>query len=1470
MDWSLCVICQDASDTELSCPQNRQTLDAHTVYTNFFENVEHFKKLDALPVVLHFGEQGTPECFLSNKASWHRPCHQKFNRSKLERVIIKKRKQELEETQSASDELRRSKRQSTGSSSNICIFCEQTGPHKLHEYATQSAEQGLRQMAHDMQDTKLLAHLSGGDLVAIEAKYHLECLTTYRNRYRVYNCHRSSSSTSQGSTIDKVSMGKARAFVELVGHIEASVEDGTYIFNLFDLHLKYEERLNALGIDISINKTRLKERLLTHFGDMELQEQHVGKTIILVFPEGMQQLLKDAFLVRDYDNEAFLFAKVAKICREEIFKEANLKFSGSFQAGCQENMTPNTKLLLSMILYGPNMSGSVNDSQACLTLAQIIVHNCKQKADPKTVHSRHSLDREPPLPLYIGMNIHTLTRSRTVVDQMAKLGISSSYERVMQVENSLANSMCEQFKADGVVCPSNLRKGLFTVGALDNLDYNPSSMTAQGSFHGTSISIIQHPTQENHGIERAPLMFQTANAKQKPQLPDAFAIVPAVYMKPSATSVPAAATEEITGQLQAAKAKEQCWIQHAVKLLQEDILTKGQMVSWAGYHASCQQPPLDPPAITALLPLFMEKADSPAMVKHGMSIVKDTTAFLNPGQIPVLACDCPIFAMCKYTQWKYPMTLGEDKFIVMFGGLHLEKALWTALGDFLDASGWTTALTEASVATAGTADSFIKASHITRTRHAHQVTALALSSLQGDAFKLEEDPLGEEHYEEWRLNMLKKSPTFQYWDMVLKTEILILIFIRSHREKDFLLYVQCLEALMFLFFALDHYNYSRWASVHLRDMKALPPAVKEDFQKHWVVAKSSRRFSALPIDQTHEQENARVKGKGGAIGLTENPTAFRRWMISGPEQARLMTSFEREYLTEDDLEINYHHHEEGFSAQQSFHHQVRDLIKVIEGYGNPFQVECPELLILHTRDCATEAAVSTVRTIEAVGTGQYQKFMKEVLEDRTKSIHDPIKKNNLSLLKTRKPKVNSKVKQLAVIRDNVSLFGRLYIANQQRDGDIDVFFSHENQLYPPSLSDYGKLRKGTKSDLVKCLDSSGQNEHPETFDCTIFDGAVLVHTLPPTGASTFKDYAEKIFIPFLQREIQHGTSRIDVIWDKYISHSLKESTREKRGSGVRVKVSPQTKIPVKWKDFLCDSRNKEELFAYLTQMVEHHDWPDHKDVYITKGSSVVSKGRGQTMSECIHEEADTRIVVHLLHALQQGNMKVKVRTVDTDILVILIGQFFSLHRLCSEIDLWVAFGVGKDYCHYNINTLFHNLGNTMSRSLPVFHAFSGCDTTSSFFRKGKKLAWQAWKSYPNVTNAFLSIAENPYQEVGENTHQFKEIERLTVVMYDRTSTIDCVNEARKNLFSKKSKSLENIPPTKVIIILKLITRNDTIFVVTGITISIYYLCYILCLTIFGISCICFRVAILLVDMINEPMVCFSIAIFPLGCADTTC
>ena len=101
--------------------------------------------------------------------------------------------------------------------------------------------------------------------------------------------------------------------------------------------------------------------------------------------------------------------------------------------------------------------------------------------------------------------------------------------------------------------------------------------------------------------------------------------------------------------------------------------------------------------------------------------------------------------------------------------------------------------------------------------------------------------------------------------------------VRAHRARNFSMFVEVLKQLVPLFSALDHTNYARWVPIQIRDMKSLPDSVRCEFQErhHWVLSKTGNKFSLMPLDQAHEQENKMVKGSGGAVGLTENPAAFR-------------------------------------------------------------------------------------------------------------------------------------------------------------------------------------------------------------------------------------------------------------------------------------------------------------------------------------------------------------------------------------------------------------------------------------------------------------------------------------------------------------------------------------------------------------------------------------------------------------------
>ena len=74
--------------------------------------------------------------------------------------------------------------------------------------------------------------------------------------------------------------------------------------------------------------------------------------------------------------------------------------------------------------------------------------------------------------------------------------------------------------------------------------------------------------------------------------------------------------------------------------------------------------------------------------------------------------------------------------------------------------------------------------------------------------------------------------------------------------------------------------------------------------------------SGIAIDQAHEQNNPSVKGDGGGVGLTENPEALRRWMVTGPEMARLIGEFE--VSTMKKKKTDFRHYEQTKHAQMTF------------------------------------------------------------------------------------------------------------------------------------------------------------------------------------------------------------------------------------------------------------------------------------------------------------------------------------------------------------------------------------------------------------------------------------------------------------------------------------------------------------------------------------------------------------------------
>lgn len=125
------------------------------------------------------------------------------------------------------------------------------------------------------------------------------------------------------------------------------------------------------------------------------------------------------------------------------------------------------------------------------------------------------------------------------------------------------------------------------------------------------------------------------------------------------------------------------------------------------------------------------------------------------------------------------------------------------------------------------------------------------------------------------------------------------------------------------------------------------------------------------------------------------------------------------------------------------------------------------------------------------------------------------------------------------------------------------------------------------------------------------------------------------------------------------------------------------------------------------------------EVYSTCGQDVICTVPHldvSSLAPCTHEEADTRMLLHAGDAANRGHRRIMLRTVDTDVLVLAVSSVATF----QDTELWVAFGTGKHLRYIPAHSIATALGDEKARALPMFHAFTGCDTVSSFAGREKK------------------------------------------------------------------------------------------------------------------------------------------------------
>ena len=210
-------------------------------------------------------------------------------------------------------------------------------------------------------------------------------------------------------------------------------------------------------------------------------------------------------------------------------------------------------------------------------------------------------------------------------------------------------------------------------------------------------------------------------------------------------------------------------------------------------------------------------------------------------------------------------------------------------------------------------------------------------------------------------------------------------------------------------------------------------------------------------------------------------------------------------------------------------------------------------------------------------------------------------------------------------------------------------------------------------------------------------------------------------------------NRCDVITEQYFEGSSKEGTREDCGSGTGLIVtfddcseSPPNLIS----KFLSNVTNKANLNKYLAnnkyqakKFLAYHEGKQ-SILCVTFGDSIISNSEAvlseTEINQWSSEEVNPRIARHVINLGKKGYTVVPVKTVDSDVVILCLT--YADIAMSNRIESFLVVYGPKDNKIDIIDNL-NKFGVSVCKGLAFFHAFTGCNTVSSFYKVGKAKFW---------------------------------------------------------------------------------------------------------------------------------------------------
>lgn len=1400
-DLKKCLICQESGDltnaTEITFKnfvEKFQIRARHNDanYTSLFDRID-LENLDG------------------RQAMWHlRSCYSTFcNKVNVSRLLSRS---ELLTHDSKKDDLSLPSPISSPVIIDVklCLFCQKRKP-KLPEPSVISPAGNVRAdvLGISTTDRTVYQRIQGLDPVGL--KYHSSCYLLHLKKHK------------NGGVPSPASQPKPDMFSELMLLVERGMNRGN-AYTIDAITRKYQQ---MLGSGSTYPAWRLKNRLQEHFGDR----------VIFVPPQG--QFRSTLVMMKTHAHAALANDSTSSLDMECEQAEEELSHLGSFEKNEVLEMY-NTSQKIRMDLKATSGITNILDigeekaeevvPTSLTSLLSLIICGDKQPSDAKRrrilaiaqdiVFAQSGGRTLTPKHIGLAVAIHQKTRSKGCVELLATSGHCVSYQTLLRIETSLAKCEIDRFIAnDRVYVPLAINPdGPMIQFAVDNIDLNVDSTDGKGSFHATNMAVFQD---EVNGREIPVPTVKLGRAKSLKDVPRGLTDTDRFFATPKSKPIPVIpedATHPEQQDILTAKFDES--LMDTMKWLHQQASSTERMETWTDRNKRMLESAPRSQTNVGYMPIINA-------VAHEFSTLN--TVFMRCRKISeklgqshtIVTCDEQLYQKGMQLIWSDP-----DQYqgiILRMGGFHVALNYLKVIGKRFKNAGLSDCWAESGLFGPNTAVKASDGGHYNRSTRGLKITLQALWQLLFEVVTEEHpevevvsdmdfdsaDPIPE--MEEALLLIQTKIAEFdskhsdgtsRLWRSYMRMAMTFLNFVKADRSGDWILHLLSFEQMLPDFAGYDSYNYLRWGTVYLQQMRALPqtaPEVHEECMAgKFVVKTTDRAFTGISPDMALEHINKSCKGNGGIIGITSKESALQRWCLSVASVNYIsMKTYEM-------LGIGYHEDEETHpekehtfkgSLQYTLHEtmQVQQLTEQLSQV-HPFRQKERNPVNIASADVATNAIAHDFESARTVGEDKVLQF-NGCLKDATfhKSIVRIKSKTFVDLYVDR-----TKTKKADEFKETAKAFHKLFATK----ASTSEAMKSELTTYPFSILDkHGDIR-GPSAKSVICasltMDIQDHEEIPADGMATmlVVDVMHVVNCMKTTQCATFGDFADNFASMIFRMAVECGATRVDIICDRYEQPSIKGMTRSKRTSKVapvrKLIKSRQTPFPNNWKSFLALNENKAGMQNFLSEeLIRLASGKPYELVSsggFTEPTKIVSSiGRDVDYMSSTHEEADSRMIVHCKDAKRLDFERVVVSSKDTDVMVLLMH---SHRHLPSEVFMNRGTIRSPSYAPIHEFVKLHN--NTILENLPAFHAISGCDSTSGFRGHTKTTAWKVYVEDPKLLNGFG--VKNPPGDV------LASAEKFVVTLYNNKlarkdrSTCETADSQRTHIIDKL-RSIQTLPPT---------------------------------------------------------------------------